>query len=232
MTTDHTAGPGTRGSGTTIEAIPTAYRGTTFRSRLEANWAASLDARGIVWEYEPKGIDLPSGRTYIPDFWLPSLGTWIEVKGPGVPGVEKAIELGETRTCRCTDRCTCQWPGGELVLIGHPPLKYDAWTHHEDDQLPLEVVFHRERRHPGFLNWSTAHGRATYFAECRTCLAAGWFELRAPVGCRACRRPLVGSHAYRAQDKELEFLSAPTLSLPIFARPDLATTAFHQTGEA
>lgn len=220
MTAENTSQTGIPDGGTTIEAIPTTYRGTTFRSRLEANWAASLDARGIIWEYEPKGIDLPSGATYIPDFWLPSLGTWIEVKGPGVPGIEKAVELGETRTCRCTGRCTCPWPGGELVLIGHPPIKYDAWAHHEDDELPLQILFARERRHRGFLNWSTAHGRQTYFATCRICRSAGWFELRAPVGCRACRRPLIGAHAYRAQDKELEFLNAPTLSLPIFAMPE------------
>lgn len=46
-------------------AIPTEYRGTRFRSRLEARWACFFDNCGWPWEYEP--IDL---NGYIPDFIL------------------------------------------------------------------------------------------------------------------------------------------------------------------
>lgn len=62
---------------TRIEAIPTIYKGTRFRSRLEAKWAAFFDLRGWAWEYEP--IDLAG---YIPDFILPDFKrpTLIEVK--------------------------------------------------------------------------------------------------------------------------------------------------------
>lgn len=47
-------------------AIPTAYRGIEFRSRLEAQWAVFFDQFKIEWEYEP--FDLAG---YIPDFVLP-----------------------------------------------------------------------------------------------------------------------------------------------------------------
>lgn len=68
-------------TGTPIKAIPTRYAGHHFRSRLEARWAVFFDAAGIAWQYEPQGYQLPSGRYYLPDFYLPECATWIEVKG-------------------------------------------------------------------------------------------------------------------------------------------------------
>lgn len=47
-----------------IKAIPTTYNHVKFRSRLEARWAAFLDALQWTWEYEP---DLQAGFV-IPDF--------------------------------------------------------------------------------------------------------------------------------------------------------------------
>lgn len=47
------------------KAHPTTYRGTRFRSRLEARWAAYFDLCGIQWEYEP--FDLEG---WVPDFLL------------------------------------------------------------------------------------------------------------------------------------------------------------------
>lgn len=81
-----------------IQAIETAYAGCLFRSRLEARWAVFFDTLGIQWEYEPQGFELPSGR-YLPDFWLPSLAAWWEVKGkwPGLTSREwlLAAELAQ-----------------------------------------------------------------------------------------------------------------------------------------
>jgi hypothetical protein len=72
----------------TIKAIETRYAGCRFRSRLEARWAVFFDALGIAWEYEPQGFECEyritreSGSfTYLPDFWLPELKVWAEVKG-------------------------------------------------------------------------------------------------------------------------------------------------------
>ncbi|WP_318209438.1 MULTISPECIES: hypothetical protein [unclassified Streptomyces] len=76
------------GNDPSIDAVPTVYGNTMFRSRLEADWAATLDVNGIAWQYEPETISLEPGALYLPDFWLPDLGTWIEVKGPGIPRTE------------------------------------------------------------------------------------------------------------------------------------------------
>jgi hypothetical protein len=73
---------------TQIQAIETRYAGCRFRSRLEARWAVCLDHLGIKWQYEPEGYDV-GGRLsmgderwgYLPDFWLPELNAWAEVKG-------------------------------------------------------------------------------------------------------------------------------------------------------
>lgn len=64
----------------TIKAIETQYKGYRFRSRLEARWAVFFDALGIEWEYEPEGYDLGEAGWYLPDFWLPGLKMWVEVK--------------------------------------------------------------------------------------------------------------------------------------------------------
>ncbi|UNX54104.1 hypothetical protein MF406_14305 [Georgenia sp. TF02-10] len=72
-----------------MKPIPTTYRGTPFRSRLEADVAATFDHLGIAWEYEPEGFQLENGMRYLPDFWLPNLRTWVEVKGAHGERVEK-----------------------------------------------------------------------------------------------------------------------------------------------
>lgn len=65
----------------TARPITTEYAGCRFRSRLEARWAVFFDVAQIRWDYEVEGYTLPSGARYLPDFYLPSCGTWIEVKG-------------------------------------------------------------------------------------------------------------------------------------------------------
>lgn len=66
----------------TINAIPTQYKGIEFRSRTEARWAVFLDELGFKWEYEPEGYQLLSGW-YLPDFWLPEIDSFLEVKPTG-----------------------------------------------------------------------------------------------------------------------------------------------------
>ena len=71
-----------------LRAIPTHYDGCEFRSRLEARWAVFFNALALEWRYEPEPFVLaPFDEWYEPDFYLPELGYWIEVK-PGLP--EKA----------------------------------------------------------------------------------------------------------------------------------------------
>lgn len=65
-----------------VRGLPTSYRGWTFRSRLEARWAMLFDLLRLRWAYEPEGFDLRrrGAGLYVPDFWLPDLGCWVEVK--------------------------------------------------------------------------------------------------------------------------------------------------------
>jgi hypothetical protein len=95
-----------------IKAIETQYKGYRFRSRLEARWAVFFDASGIEFEYEPEGFDLawtwhgspPPGLPvewsvkYLPDFWLPQVSMFAEVKPetPSVIEASKAAVLAET----------------------------------------------------------------------------------------------------------------------------------------
>lgn len=63
-----------------IQAIETRYAGYRFRSRLEARWAVFFDNLEIPWIYEPQGYVI-DGVAYLPDFWLPTMHLWAEVKG-------------------------------------------------------------------------------------------------------------------------------------------------------
>ena len=62
-----------------IKAIETKYKGYRFRSRLEARWAVFFDHVKIPWEYEKEGFEI-DGTKYLPDFYLPSLEVYAEVK--------------------------------------------------------------------------------------------------------------------------------------------------------
>lgn len=63
-----------------IQPIQTRYHGYKFRSRLEARYAVYFDEMGIQWEYEPQGFVLTNGVCYLPDFYLPELRVWVEIK--------------------------------------------------------------------------------------------------------------------------------------------------------
>ena len=77
-----------------INSIDTIYKDFKFRSRLEARWAVFFDALGLLWEYEKEGYEI-DGLRYLPDFWLPELECWIEIKGdtPGYVERIKAVKL-------------------------------------------------------------------------------------------------------------------------------------------
>lgn len=65
----------------TIQAIPTTYKGHTYRSKLEAKWVVVFEALGIQFDYEPEARRTAHGN-YLPDFYLPLMkgGTWVEFK--------------------------------------------------------------------------------------------------------------------------------------------------------
>lgn len=79
----------------TIAPIPTRYAGYHFRSRLEARWAVVFDYLGLEWEYEYEGYALPSGW-YLPDFWVPKPGIWVEIKPAPINEDPRWRELVQT----------------------------------------------------------------------------------------------------------------------------------------
>lgn len=93
-----------------ITAIETEYQGYRFRSRTEARWAVFFDALGLDWRYEVEGFDLGAAGWYLPDFWLPELQLWCEIKGaePGDAELRKLQALAEGQGCNV------------LLLIGEP----------------------------------------------------------------------------------------------------------------
>jgi len=151
---------------TAITAKPKTWEGIEFRSTLEADWAATLTSLGITWEYEPEILTMSDGNAYIPDFWLPEIGTWIEVKGYGVGREWKPAELAQEKLCHCTGKCECRWYGGLIVLIGR-----------------------EAREHGTRLAWDDALGCNAYLCQCTECGAWSWRRIRHSLRCRKCGQP-------------------------------------------
>lgn len=74
-----------------IKPIETSYNGYRFRSRLEARWAVFFRSVGLEYQYEPEGFEMDNIR-YLPDFYLPSLDRWFEIKG-------KPLSIKEIQKC-------------------------------------------------------------------------------------------------------------------------------------
>lgn len=120
----------------TIAAIQTTYAGCRFRSRLEARWAVFFDELGIAWTYEPQGYEVgyDATRPYLPDFYLPDLELWVEVKGddsnidwtligdacdgfgPHLPDCERWCYGGGN-------------PGAAVLILGNIPPDNTRWFH-------------------------------------------------------------------------------------------------------
>lgn len=62
------------------KAVRTIYGGVEYDSGLEAKYAEAFDALGIRFDVKPKRFN-GNGFQYRPDFYLPDLGTYFEVKG-------------------------------------------------------------------------------------------------------------------------------------------------------
>lgn len=77
-------------------SIPTSLNGHDFRSRLEARWSLFFDAIGVLYVYEPRVFDL-GWIHYLPDFYIPSIRAYIEIKGkrPTLTEVTKAKRLAK-----------------------------------------------------------------------------------------------------------------------------------------
>lgn len=115
-------------------ALETRYAGCRFRSRLEARWARFFDHLAIRWQYEPQGLQIHDRMEiadedewpYLPDFWLPDLGMWAEVKGSWTDA--------EARRFLST--------AAELSGAGHDVVLLPPMPRVDSEKFPTLGVFH------------------------------------------------------------------------------------------
>jgi hypothetical protein len=97
-----------------MKPIETKYNGLRFRSRLEARWAVFFDRLNLKYQYEPEAYVI-DGINYLPDFYLPELNLFIEIKPIDPPGeeLEKIIAFSRHKEI--------------LLLVGSPYAKFDRY---------------------------------------------------------------------------------------------------------
>ena len=80
-----------------VRAIETRYAGRSFRARGEARFAVLFDVCQVRWVYEPEGVWPDECQRYLPDFWLPGLDHYFEVKSdvPRPEAIYKCYALAD-----------------------------------------------------------------------------------------------------------------------------------------
>jgi hypothetical protein len=133
-----------------IQAIPTTYKGTRFRSRLEARWAAFFDLISWRWLYEP----IDEGG-WIPDFVLPDTfdqRLLIEVK-PSLTQVELQQHEARINRARPCDPALLLGGNFDILRMAHPScpwrpaalrwcLRCKRWVPHDDPRFPTICCAH------------------------------------------------------------------------------------------
>jgi hypothetical protein len=174
-----------------IRSIKTVYKGVEMMSTLEADWAKTFDSWSLKWAYEPEGVKLANGENYRPDFWLPSLSTWVEVKGTGIPRRYKTALLAQASLhapgCGTkhlvldrvgpAGRCECGF--GEkfpfrLAIVARPPMSGKATWEAGDLRMGQRIVL----------------------LQCPVCGQRGWADANGPGFCRRCWHKASGGRAW------------------------------------
>ena len=101
----------------------TEYGGVTFRSQLEARWAAYFDRHGIAWEYEPIQFN-----GWTPDFRLILDG--VEVYAEVKPVSEFPMDVASRILNAGCD--------GDVLVLGQGPRQ--AWRYRGDGWEPMDLT--------------------------------------------------------------------------------------------
>ena len=72
----------------------------------EGVFARELDRAGIAWQYEPRRFKL-SWCTYLPDFYLPELDVWVEIKGYMTEEAQRKIDSFRSETGKTLSLIYC-----------------------------------------------------------------------------------------------------------------------------
>lgn len=123
----------------TITPIQTKFDGRHFRSRTEARWAVFFKALSFPYEYEKEGFDL-DGRWYLPDFWLPGFGRFLEVKG---------AEPTPQEILLCQRLSTASGKGVWLVSGQPQEMATQWWSFEPNGDAHEREVFLADRRNAG-----------------------------------------------------------------------------------
>ncbi len=113
-----------------LSAIETSYHGYLFRSRLEARWAVFFHEAGVPYRYEREGFELPGDMRYLPDFWLPDIAAWVEIK----PN-ERRLLASKTKLEAFAAAASTE---GQrfYVLVDDPyPLSHEVWRPNQNGAL-------------------------------------------------------------------------------------------------
>lgn len=116
-----------------IPAIPTEYKGITFRSKLEAKYAKAFDKLSIPWLYEEVNFEFSDGTCYAPDFYFPESRQFFEVKGIMTTNdLQKIENLART---------------GNDVVVGNGKgdlIYYEFYPENHDFALWKDMIYVRE----------------------------------------------------------------------------------------
>lgn len=164
-----------------MKAIETHAYGCRFRSRLEARHAVLLTTLGVRWEYEKEGYNLGDGINYLPDFYLPDLRCWLEIKGD-TPTQDECIKAYRLAQMAGSDVYIFD---GEIKAPSMPPDAVDpigtaAYYYCAGEYLPQE--HHQLAQEPFYQSV-----RKYLWVQCPVCLQVaisfGGLASHLPCGC-------------------------------------------------
>lgn len=105
------------------QAIPTLYRGITFRSRLEADMAFLLDGLRLSWTYEPSSVLLDTGDHFAIDFFVASRRLWVETRGVHSPKGDRQIGAF-ARRCQESEDEDFLVVGPDTIVLHEPVARW------------------------------------------------------------------------------------------------------------